>query len=693
MMDIRVAAAFIKLLGRSDPRVRVILASMASEYDIFLRAQALEGAAGVRPDTWWKRGKKGLKQAEQYFQDRGHDLDPRWFDLNSTDTYNIVVKEIQRGLRKTGLKHEPYEVIHNFLMGLGIIDPDSLRSKRPVFEAGKNQAEGILSGKISPNVAANRDIQGYMVRGLFTEAKGKKRKQEELVEEMPPGYDAPVPEMEIDADAGEFLATIVFWKRGDPLGKKIRDFMRKTWAGTGQEKPMNAWLDVIEQEGRIPTKKEIAEKIGITNQTLTQRHWPKAWRKVINALWANQSLLAQLQKRYEMEGLPWFQKRPDPNELFAPKWRRKAARLDSEMNLKTASAVLRLLKASKDPRARVAMRWIRANMADDYDKMLRAQVLEGAAGVTIGSWWKKGQRGLQQAQEWFADQGFPVRPEWFDKKYSGMYGILEKAIQATARHYGVPLEPTDIMNSSLMGLKADPSEPGHRKEGPYWAGVSLSDKLKAGKETPRSVAGGKLKAYLGRRTSDAAKKKLEQMPEGLEGQELEIADDPGEQQQASIYLADLIFWQLRDPLGQKIRNLMRKSWAGTGRTQDVMDTWLDIIEQQGRIPKRSEVAQILGIPKQDVSSKYWKKGWKLFFDALWRDSRLINELQTRFEVNQIPWFMRKPDWDEVMPKKTRKASDIMVERVTTRWMEGKTDQEITRWFGNPASYPEWNPTV
>jgi len=689
-MDIRVAAAIIKLLGRSDPRVRVILASMSTEYDRFMRTQMLEGVAGVRPDTWWKRGKKGLQQAEKYFLDRGYELDPRWFDMDSTVVYNIVMKEIQRALKRLNLSLDPYEVIHDYLMGLSIIDPEKLKKSRPVFEAGKNQAEAILSGRMSPNVAANRDLQGYMVRGIYTEANRQKK-----FESLPEDYDAPVPAS--DEEAGDFLLEIIFRQPQDSLGRKIRDFMRKTWAGTGRtEEVMNTWLDIVETEKRIPPKKEVAQRAGVLPQDLSQKYWPRAWRRVFDALWANQSLQAQLQKRYEMEGLPWFQQRPDPEILFSKKFRRrKASRSDRcEMNIKTARTVLKLLRAAsiKDARFRVAARWILASMADDYDKMLRAQVLEGAAGVKVGTWFDKGQRGLDQARAWFADNGFSVQPEWFDKKYSGMYGILEMAIKATARTYSVPIEPFDILNSALMGLSFDGSESGLKRP-PYEAGKNLGDKIKKGAETPKSVAGGKLKAYLGRKVVNEAKtiqKYHQQVPVGVEGEELEIADTEAEKREAGSYLMDLVLWS-KDPLGKKIRDVMRRSWQGKGKTEDVMSAWLDIVVNQSRIPAKKEVAQVVGVQPTDLSQKYWPKGWKLFFDALWSNSSILGEIQQKFESNRIPWFQKKPDWADVIKKQKRKrrASDVMIERITTRWMEGKTDQEITRWFGQPSSYEEW----
>lgn len=360
------------------------------------------------------------------------------------------------------------------------------------------------------------------------------------------------------------------------------------------------------------------------------------------------------------------------------------------MNIRTANAVLKLLKTAKngDPRIRVAMRWVQASLESEYDKMLRAQVLEGAAGVREGTWWKNGQRGLDKALAFFSDKGDPVKPEWFSKEYSGMYGILRTTVGKILRKSGVAFEPLDIINNALMGLSL--SGGSGQKRPPYEAGKKLSPGIKAGKEHPKSVAAGKLGSYLNRKVLNEAKtiKFNEGIPIGPDGDVMEVADTAAEKREAGDFLLNIILWQRNDALGRKIRDFMRKSWAGTGQEKS-MNYWLNTIEQEIRIPGKKEVAEAVGISPQTFIQRHWGKAWKQFIYDLWSNQSLLDQLQKRYEKEGLPWFQERPDPEEVFKKRKRKASDLMVEKVVTRWMDGKTDQEYTRWFSEPASYSEW----
>jgi len=90
------------------------------------------------------------------------------------------------------------------------------------------------------------------------------------------------------------------------------------------------------------------------------------------------------------------------------------------MNVRLANETLKVLKASGDsPVSRVASRWLFATMATDYDVLLRLQIMEGAAGVPVDSWWKKvrspamAQVMLGKARTHFNDKGDHLDPSWF----------------------------------------------------------------------------------------------------------------------------------------------------------------------------------------------------------------------------------------------------------------------------------------
>jgi len=672
-MDIQASRIILKRLRAAsdqDPAIKMavrwVQANLATEYDKLLRVQMLEGVAGVPVDTWWKHGQRGMEQAQNFFEDLGINLNPKWFAKYS-GIFSLVDAALSSAIAQTGIPADPNDIIHNALMGLNF-NATKTGLKRPAYEAGRTLSSKIKDGNGTPKTVGGV-LKRYLENKVMTEARTFKNYFEPMPEEgLPDIADTPSEEH----DAGEFLLTILFWEIRDPLGKKIRNFMRQVWAGTGQERSMNIWLDFIEIKGRIPTKKEVAEATGITSQSFI-KHWRKAWFMFLSELWKSPRLLLELQKRYEAEHLPWFQSRPDPDSLFNIVRRKMARKARWDMNIRTAHTVLKMLKQaqSKDPRVRIAMRWIQATMEFEYDKMLRAQVLEGAAGVRKDTWWKQGQRGLDKALAFFSDQGDPVKPEWFDKGYSGMYGILEKALWKIIESTGIPFEPYDVLNNALVGLSFDGSKAG-MKSPPYEAGKKLADKIKLGKESPRSIAGGKLGNWLSKRVWSEANTYQRNVPlqddaDGGDGQ-INIADTSAERREAGDYLLNLILWENNDPLGKKLRNFLRKSWAGTGRAEEVMNYWLDTVEKEMRIPAKKEVAEVVGVTPQDLSQKYWPKSWKRVFDALWSNHSLLDQLQQRYESEQLPWFQEKPDPAEVFQKqKSRKAS----ERVALRWITNR----------------------
>lgn len=366
------------------------------------------------------------------------------------------------------------------------------------------------------------------------------------------------------------------------------------------------------------------------------------------------------------------------------------------MNIRMAHFILKSLrKASiKDPRLRVAARWIQASLDKEYDQFLRAQILEGAAGVRTDTWWKNGARGLRKAKQYFEDKGASVDPKWFDPGNTGMVGILKSAIARASRSSGLDVDPDEVLNNALMGLSFDSSR-FNLKRPPYEAGKRLSEKIMSGQETPRSVAAGKLKAYLVRKVLTEAKtlKRFhQQLPQGLEGQEIDIADTREEERNAGDFLLSLIFWQPNDPLGKKIRDFMRKTWADMGGSPQVsMNTWLDIVEQEGRIPDKKEVARKTPHPKDPTKSisvqtfvqRHWPRAWRHVFDSLWNNKQLLSQLQKRYEEERIPWFQEKPNPDDIFVRKTwqksskvKEAYRLMANRVAKRWYEDSVDSRV-----------------
>ena len=339
------------------------------------------------------------------------------------------------------------------------------------------------------------------------------------------------------------------------------------------------------------------------------------------------------------------------------------------MDIKVLRLVLDVLKtrtARDTPKQRliirVATRKIQADLHTEYDRFLRLQVLEGAMGIPVGHWWNKGSRGLVEAQSSF--QGLDLNPLWLSARNTGMFMVLEKVTDKALNSYHVPLEPLDVINNALMGLGLDASTPGHILRPPYEAGKYLSKPILGGKETPISVAKGLLGRFLVRKIQAESKTVGFGMPEDAEGRQKDLPQGPTSDMNAGDLLVSIFFHDLSDPLGREIRDFMRSTWAGTPR-QVPMDLWLDAVEQ-GRIPKKQDIATQAGILPQVFSQNHWNPAWHAFFQALWKNGSLLHKLQDRYEQEGVEWFQVKPDIDALVTR--RKAGTV--ESVVSRWYQG-----------------------
>ena len=336
------------------------------------------------------------------------------------------------------------------------------------------------------------------------------------------------------------------------------------------------------------------------------------------------------------------------------------------MNIKIASNVLRQLQAkSQTPEVRVASRWIMASMDTDYDIMLRLQVLEGAAGFPEFSdrWWKGGRVNLGKAKAFFEKES--VQEDWFSAGNTGMITALKNSVQKAIRQYKITSDPYDFINNALMGLplKSKMDEAKRTQQIPLIVGAKLSDGIRTGKETPQKVATGMLARYLWNRISTEAKgQHAEQFGETEEGATV-MPEPKAPELDAATIIHEIIFKDLSDPLGQKIRQFMRTFWNSKGRAYaPMMNAWLDEIEK-GRTPLKRDIAEAGGIAFSAFASRYWNPAWQDFWKALWQNDALLKELQDRYEQEGAVWFQKKPDIFKLLPQRIR-ASEL-----ADRWLQ------------------------
>jgi len=354
------------------------------------------------------------------------------------------------------------------------------------------------------------------------------------------------------------------------------------------------------------------------------------------------------------------------------------------MNIKIARLALQQLRndfahASPEqrPQIRLAARWIVANEKQLYDQMLRAQVLEGAAGVPLDTWWKQGKLGLAKASRTLREQ--KVNPAWFSPESSGMFIILEKILKGTIIKYPLikGLEPLDVFNNAIMGVPLKADSPKERLRPAYEMGKHLRNKILDGTELPEALARGALGALFIRRVSDHNKSvRLEsEMPTDDEGAVIDFSDTKPSQSSADFLLGNLIHGT--DPGSRKIQEVMREAFS----ISKPMTLWLDIVTSNidyntlksnwimeiigknpelpgdtegfdkwkqeleasfdaetnrrgikiGRIPDLNDMAFLTHIAKGSFYSNHWKKAWPKFSAMLQANRALSQALAYKME--------------------------------------------------------------
>jgi len=330
------------------------------------------------------------------------------------------------------------------------------------------------------------------------------------------------------------------------------------------------------------------------------------------------------------------------------------------MHFTLLQEIIRTLKANaigqtkQASSARVALRWFMATLGVvELDLALRLQILEGAAGVPPHTWWKEGRRGLYKAKEHFV--GTDINPQWLSPDNSGAYTMLERFIQQTLSKFELKEEPSDYITNALMGFRIDMSkDPG--KPPIYSAGVKASEGLKNGTETPSMVVAGPVKTFVVRHMQndkdlkrDLKDRAHNQSLSDEEGGTIDIADTSQEKDQAGQFLAHIVFEDVNDPMGKRIRDFMRKVWAD--KKNLVMTTWLDMLENKTLPKKKQDFAHLLGMNPTRMSD-YFNPAWQAFAKALWSPAsgNLQLELADYFNAHGVPWFSSAFDVQQETPE-------------------------------------------
>jgi len=338
------------------------------------------------------------------------------------------------------------------------------------------------------------------------------------------------------------------------------------------------------------------------------------------------------------------------------------------MDIRIASEVLKNLKKDTSPEARLASRWLKADLAADYDLLLRLQILEGAAGVPVDSWWNKPKSyALTKARAAFEKTG--INPEWLAERSRSLFNVLQRTLSGAIRSFRLNIEPSDVINNSLMGIPIDTSVNERLERAPYLAGKYLTDKIKKGEETPTSVASGVLTTMLKRKVQNLARHRLEQMSEDEEGRVRDVSQadlpegwGPAEEASAAEYLANVFFYDMSDPLGDEVRKFMREVWNRNPTRGKYMNYWLDLTESK-KPNTYPTVADHFGVAYQTFYSRTWVPAWRDFFSALWNNRPLMNKINQRLlekHLEPLGESVPREVIDKILPPRKRASLVVRV---------------------------------
>lgn len=341
------------------------------------------------------------------------------------------------------------------------------------------------------------------------------------------------------------------------------------------------------------------------------------------------------------------------------------------MRIHIATQVIQNIRQTRTMTAsdRIAIRWIKANLLTDaktYDIIFRLQVLEGAFNKPDGSWWPSERRGLREAEK--AIEGTDTSPKWVSEGNTGMFALLYRLASNTVKKYRLNVDVDDLMQNIVMGLGVNLDT---TKKAAYEVGRINSARIKSGKETPQSIAAGVLSTFIDRKIVNMARnmKQITDSPEEgstyknrnpmqIDNEKTpDIAEIRDEHDEALAALNRIIFIDIHNPIGKKIREFMRQSWEGT-KQEKLMDTWLDAIES-GHPLKKTELAKKINTDPGTVQQA-WNKVWAIFTKKL-RNSHTMTRLLDGYLLSKGITF-DFPDIMDDVPFSVRRAADLTIQQ-------------------------------
>lgn len=283
---------------------------------------------------------------------------------------------------------------------------------------------------------------------------------------------------------------------------------------------------------------------------------------------------------------------------------------------------------------KVATRWVVANMDQEYDLMIRTQVLEGLAHaedepVLAGIWSNKPRQGIAKAQRFFTDR-FPdnqILPEWWDTNSIETIMALVASTKQTLKRFRIHMDPYEFIDSVLMGLSADPTKPAERRRPAYQLGMKDQSHhhIMNGEIGPKAVAQTGLSKAIFYRISDYHDrlKKETAIPVDEKGVVMDVQDENDRGVSAENFMSSLMFGPTDDPLARKVQEVMKTSWP----EDSIIDKWFGTIQMTGEVPQANDFANQVGIAPQTLGQRHLKPGLERAVKAIWNNVPLRKAIE------------------------------------------------------------------
>lgn len=294
--------------------------------------------------------------------------------------------------------------------------------------------------------------------------------------------------------------------------------------------------------------------------------------------------------------------------------------------------------------SRVASAWLAKEASTGYDHLVRAMILEGAAGVRPLTWANNNARGnLAKAEKRLMAEHPAMDTDWFSTRDMGCWKILENRVGKVFRSYGLDDdEKQDILHRALYGLKADLSQ----GEIPLWrAGKTLMDGIKDGGESPKAVCAGLAGKWFVRKAiseANTTKRREQQRGQDIDVHEMgdRTEDQSGKRPFGRVFLD--ILTDRSDPAGRLLQAFIRSTYAGTVQAE-TGDMYFDMLFKTGDVPHRNEVAKAVGKSVQLVNV-HLSRHILPRIGVMWRRN---SALQKKVQERVVQLGGELPDGDEV----------------------------------------------